>query len=116
MAGMFADVIRDLTALVRDEMALARAEIAEKVDRGTAGIMLLVLGALVFFAVLVAVLRVIVLVLAPLMGEAVAGGIVGGIVLLLGLVLIFWGRSALRAEALKPRRTMESLSHKEPTR
>jgi len=116
MAALFADLVRDLTGLIRNEIALARTELADKADRVTSGVMFLVLGALVFFAVLIAVLRVIVLGLAVVMGEAAAGGLVGGGVFILGGLLIWWGRHALRARSLAPRRTLNSLSHKETTR
>ena len=116
MAALFADLVRDVTELVRNEFALARAELAEKADKVSGGIVLLTVGALVSFAAVIAVLRTLVFMLAAILGEAIAGLIVGGGTLLIGLLLILWGRRAMRARALAPRRTLNALHHEEERR
>src|SRR3546814_19411234 len=88
MTTLFADLVREVTDLVRNEFALARAEFAEKADKVTGGVVLLALGALVFFAAIIAALRAFVFALAEILGEAPAGLVFGGAALLIGLLLI----------------------------
>ena len=116
MATLFADLVQDVTDLVRNEFALARAELAEKADKVSGAIVLLTVGLLVSFAAVTAALRTVVFALSPLIGEGIAGLIVGGGVLLLGLLLILWGRRAMRARALAPRHTMNALHQEEERR
>src|SRR3546814_14541331 len=72
MTTLFADLVREVTDLVRNEFALARAEFAEKADKVTGGVVLLALGALVSFAAIIAALRAFVFALAEILGEATA--------------------------------------------
>ena len=116
MATLFADLVRDATRLVRSEFELARTELGEKADKVSGAIVLLIVGGLVSFAAVTAALRTLVFLLSPLIGEAVAGLIVGGGVLLVGLLLILWGRRSMRARALAPRRTLHTLRHEEQHR
>ncbi|MFN4088957.1 MAG: phage holin family protein [Alphaproteobacteria bacterium] len=116
MATLFADLVRDVTDLVRNEFALARTELAEKCDSVTGAIVLLTVGTLVSFAAILAALRTVVFLLAALIGEAAAGLVVGAAVLLPAMALVIWGRRRLKAEALTPRRTIAALHHEEDRR
>src|SRR3546814_16375684 len=73
MTTLFADLVREVTDLVRHEFALARAEFAEKADKVTGGGVMLALGALVSFEALTAALRAFGFALAGILGEAPAG-------------------------------------------
>lgn len=116
MTTLFADLVHDVTELIRNEFALARAELAEKADKVTGAIVLLAVGTLVSFAAVTAALRTLVFLLAPLLGEGISGLIVGGGVLFVGLLLILWGRRSMRARALAPRRTLHTLESEEERR
>lgn len=111
------ELLRTLTgetsALVRDEIALAKAEATEKVVQAGAGIALLAGGAIVCLAGLLVLLDAAVYGLARLMGTttlpAAAALIVGLATVGIGIVLVLRGRANLRPRNLVPRRTKQSL-------
>ena len=111
------ELLRDLASesaeLVRSEIALAKAEMTEKVSRAGAGMAVLAIGGLVAFAGLLVLLDAAVYALARLISEdglpAVSALLVGLVTTGLGGVLIFRGRSSLRPDNLAPKRTVQSL-------
>lgn len=111
------ELLRDLTdetsALVRDEIALAKAEVMDKVMQARSGGALLVAGAIVCFAGLLVVLDAAVYGLARLMGTtslpAAAALIVGLVTLAIGMGLVLRGRASLQPRNLVPTRTQQSL-------
>ena len=106
---LFSDLARDTSLLIRQEIALAKAEVAGGVANLGLGIGLLVAGALVAFV------GVIVLCLAGVYGLSkvvepwLAALIVGGAVLVLGAALAFMGKGRLSGDKLLPRRTLRTL-------
>lgn len=111
------ELLRDLATesaeLVRGEIALAKAEMTEKVSRAGAGIAMLVIGGVICFAGLLVLLDAAVYALAWLFGveppSALAALAVGLITLAIGGALIVRGRSAFRLNNLAPARTVQSL-------
>lgn len=111
------ELLRGLTdetsALVRDEIALARAEVTDKVVQAGSSIALVAGGAIVCLAGLLTILDAAVYGLARLMGTetlpAAAALIVGLITIGLGIALVLRGRASLRPKNLVPRRTAQSL-------
>jgi hypothetical protein len=79
-------VAEDARDLVRGEVALARAEVEQKVDRITAGVISLFGAMMLAYAGLVIVLIAAAQALARVIPDWAASLIVGGIVLLIGTV------------------------------
>jgi hypothetical protein len=110
LGDLFSDLTREISTLVRNELALARAEMSTKLSRVGRHAGMLALGAVVALAGLFTLAACLVLVLVN------AGMPAWGAALLVGLALAAVGgfmatRSlkALRAEDLTPNETLQSL-------
>jgi hypothetical protein len=110
---LLADLTNESTALVRNEIDLAKAEISEKVTQVGLGIAALAAGGLVLFAGFLVLLDAAVFGLAKLLEPygwpALAALIVAVGTMLVGGIVLMIGRSSLKATSLVPRRTTESL-------
>ena len=112
---LLSQLLRDSTDLVRQEIALAKAEAAETVSKTTAAIVALAIGGAVAFAGFLVLLDAAVYALAELVGPwtedwpAMPSLVVGLVVAVAGIVLISRGARSLSASSLAPRRTVEQL-------
>jgi ABC-type multidrug transport system fused ATPase/permease subunit len=108
LGQLFASASQDLSALVRSEVELAKAEIRQDVRNGAVGAGMF--GAAVFFLLLSAVIGSIALALG-LRALGITTGwaflIVAGVYLLLALILVLIGRSAVR-RIRPPERTIRT--------
>jgi hypothetical protein len=108
----------DTTALVRDEISLAKTEISEKVATTSRNVGYLAAGGLVAYAALVLILQGLSFMLreqfilrgmseanATLLGFLIIGVVVG----LIGAVLIVKALNTLKKESLTPTKTAETL-------
>lgn len=102
-------VAEDARDLVRGEVALARAEIEQKVDRITAGVISLFGAMMLAYAGLVVVLIAAAQALALVMPNWAASLIVGGVILLIGVILAGAARKALSPSAMVPDRTVRNI-------
>jgi hypothetical protein len=115
LPALLSQLMRDSTDLVRQEIALAKAEAAEKVSQTTTAIVALAIGGAVAFAGFLVLLDAAVYALAELVGPwtedwpAMPSLIVGLVVAILGIVLVARGARSLSAGSLAPRRTVEQL-------
>jgi hypothetical protein len=109
VGSLFAALAREASRLIRQEMALARTEMIERLGQAGAGAASLALGGLVLFAGLLGLMAAAVLALALVLPAWAAALIVGGIVFLAGIALLLKGRHDLAARNLVPRRTVRSL-------
>lgn len=106
---LLGDAVNQLTRLVRGEVALAKAEVAQNIKSAALGIGLLV-GALVLALVALNVLAIaLVGALAELMGAGWAGLLVGVVILVVAGILALRGMNALKPENLAPRRTVRNV-------
>lgn len=115
LSELVADLTREASTLVRDEVRLAKVEISEKVDQATGGAVSFLTGALIAFAGLIVLLQAISILLADLIEPWtiqpwVAPMIVGIAVPLIGLLMMQRGRKRLSTEGMAPHRTMHSLN------
>ena len=108
---ILADLVRQSSLLARTEVQLARAELSEKVSQTSAALVLLVCGAALIIPGLVVLFQAAVAALQENAGIPApwAALIVGGSVVVIGLVLLFIGRSRLKVDRLLPTRTVEQL-------
>jgi hypothetical protein len=104
--GILADQTK---ALVNHEVALAKAEAAEKAKTAGKGIAFLAAGGSVAYAGLLAVIAGIILLVGQWVPMWVSALIIGIIVALVGYLLVQKGRNDLKAENLKPQQTAASL-------
>ena len=113
MAGLFSDLWRDSANLIRDEAALAKTEIAEKVAEAGSGIASLAIGGAICFAGFLLVLFAAVGLLAKALPDEhapwLAPLIVGAVVLAAGGILLALGRSKLKGGHFKPTRVARSV-------
>ncbi len=107
--SLLSDAINQLTRLVRGEVALAKAEVAQNMRSAGLGAGLLV-GALVLVFV---ALNVLVFALVAALGELIGPGwsalIVGVVILVVAAILAMRGLNALKPENLAPSRTVRNV-------
>lgn len=103
--------VRQASNLIRDEFALARAEIAEKMEMMTRGATLIGIGAMLVLPALVMILLAIASLLVEEGGlEAwMANLLTGAAALVLGGILAWVGASRFAAKHLAPRETIEEI-------
>jgi protein-S-isoprenylcysteine O-methyltransferase Ste14 len=113
LAALFSDLTRDTVELVRQEIALARAELSQKVGTAQGALASMAVGAAVILAGLFLLLQAVVhglaQVLPPDMAPWLSPLIVGLIVAVIGWAMLKAGKSKLDPDNLVPQRTMDSL-------
>jgi len=113
LMGLFADLWRETTTLVRDEAELAKAELSEKVSKVTTGAGEIAAGGAILFAGFVVLLFAAVGALQLMIQSEhaiwIAPLVVGLVVMIIGYIALSRGKKQMNADALTPHRTMESL-------
>ncbi len=121
LSSLFTTLTREVSELIRQEIALARAEVSEKVSQIEVGAGSLAAGGMIILVGLFFLAEALVFGVAALLqlwvGDVVAAWLapllVGLVIVIVGWVLLAKGRSNLKARNLTPRRTVESLSRDE---
>ena len=113
LIGLFSDLFRETSTLVHEEAELAKAEISEKVSQLGSGVAAIAAGGAILFAgfivLLFAAVNALAMFLPPEHAAWLAPLIVGLLVMIVGYIALSKGRKEMKAESLKPSRTMESL-------
>lgn len=115
MTGVISDIFRDISDLVREEIALAKAEASEKFTKMQVALIAIATGGAVAFAGLIVLLDAAVYALGNVMGPlvqrfpALPALIVGAVVVIAGVIMIKLGADRFSANSLKLTRTMESV-------
>lgn len=113
LTSLISELADESSALVRQEVALAKAEAQEKVNQLTNGIKYLVIGGAILIAGLFYILDAVVYGIARLMPDQyqlwLAALIVGVVVGVIGLVLLKKGEKNVQGTNLQPRRTVRSV-------
>ena len=113
LPSLFSDLARETVDLVRQEMALARAEISQKITSAERGLVALIVGGVIILAGLMLLLQAVVNALGMALPQETAPWlaplIVGAVVAVIGYVMLKGGRSRLQPDNLMPNRTVESL-------
>jgi Putative Actinobacterial Holin-X, holin superfamily III len=99
----------ELTALLRQELALATAEMTRSVRALLGGAASLAIGGAVLYTGLLAMLAAAVIGLATVLQPWLAALAIGAAVTVIGAVLVAVGVRSLDPSSLKPSRTAESL-------
>ena len=102
---------RQFTKLMQDELALAKAELSRNLSRAGVGLALIGAGAILALTALDVLAGALVAYLATTqMSAGTAALLVGGACLAGGIVLALAGRARLRANALVPDQTLNSVT------
>ena len=107
---LFADLAKESSVLVRQEVALAKAELTQKAGEVGKDIGFLAVGGLVLYAGLLAIIAAIIIVLGTVgvpwwLSALLVGLIVAGV----GYFLVQRGLQALKKGNLAPRQTIQTL-------
>jgi len=113
VAGLLSDLASETGLLVRQEIALLKTELHEKLGNLGQGAGAIAAGGLVAFSGWLVLLAAAVLGLSEALAPWLAALIVGIVVVALGAGLLFFGKSRLAADTLVPRRTLNSLREDE---
>ncbi|MCC7547291.1 MAG: phage holin family protein [Burkholderiales bacterium] len=109
---LFSDLTRETLELIRQEIALARAEVSQKISTAEKALVAIAIGAAIILAGLLLVLQAVVngvaLMLPPDQAPWLAPLLVGAIIAAIGYAMIRSGRNHLHPENLAPRRTMRT--------
>lgn len=110
---LLSDLSRETIELVRQEIALGRAEISEKISTAQRGLVSVAIGAAILlagiFVLLQAVVNGVAVVLPPDLAPWLAPLIVGIVIAVIGYIMVKSGSSRLQPDNLMPQRTVDSL-------
>lgn len=113
VTALVSELATETTTLVRQEVALAKAEANEKISQLTSGVKSLVIGGAILIASLFYILDAVVYGIARLMPDEyrlwLGALIVGVVVSIVGLILLKKGQKNVQARNLAPNRTTRSV-------
>lgn len=110
---LLSDLASETILLIRQEMALLKAELQEKFNRLGQGATALGIGALIAYSGWLVLLAAAVLGLATVLPAWLAALIVALVALAIGGALVLIGRNRFDADSLLPRRSLRSLREDE---
>ena len=106
---LLSDAVNQLTRLVRGEVALAKAEVAQNVKNAGLGIGLLAGAAILALVALNVLAAALVAALGALIGAGWAALVVGVVILAVAGILAMRGMNSLKPENLAPSRTLANV-------
>jgi TRAP-type C4-dicarboxylate transport system permease small subunit len=110
LGELFAELSKETTTLVRQEVILAKTEITQKASRVGKDVGFMVAGGFVVYAGFLALLAALIFGLVALGLPAWLSALIVGLVLAAaGYFLIQKGRDALKRDSLAPQQTIETL-------
>jgi fatty acid desaturase len=109
IAALLTDLINQISLLIRQEGLLLRTEMVEAAARAGRGAALIAVGIIFALGGFLALLAAAALGLAIVLPPGLAALIVGVFALALAVILLLVGKRQLNADALTPRRTLNSL-------
>ena len=113
VAALLSDLAGETSTLVRQEIALFKAELSEKLGQIGLGAGALAAGGVIAFSGWLALVAAAILGLSYVLAAWLSALIIGVVVIALGAGLALFGKSRLKADALVPRRTLNSLREDE---
>lgn len=109
----FGELIGDLAtnsaALVRDEIALAKQEMSEKLISFRAGVITIAVSSVILLVGTLTLVAAAVIGLGHLIGPGWSALLIGGVFVLVGGITAMVGLGQLRRTSLKPEQTIETL-------
>jgi apolipoprotein N-acyltransferase len=107
--SLLSDAVNQLTRLVRGEVALAKAEVAQNIRSAGVGIGLLVGAVVLVFVALNVLVFALVAALGELIGPGWSALVVGVVILVVAAILAMRGLNSLKPENLTPSRTVRNV-------
>lgn len=109
IGDLFSELAAETGTLVRQEVALAQAELTRKAATAGKNVGFLAVGGAVAYAALLAIIAGVILALSYFIPPWAAAMLVGGLIGVAAFVLITSALSALKNTDLKPNETVESI-------
>lgn len=110
LGELFSELSRETTTLVRKEVQLAKAELAETGTKVGKNVAYLLVGGAVLYAGFLALMFSLIYALAEWLDSAWLGALlVGVLVAAVGAILVYQGYNQLKQVDLVPERTIETL-------
>ena len=109
LGELFSELSRQTSTLIRQEVALAKAETKQKAAEAGKDIGMMAAGGALAYAGLLALIATAIIALANVLDWWLSALIVGVIVLAVGGLLVQRGMSSLKQGSLAPEQTIESL-------
>lgn len=109
MGRLFRDLADDLSELTRKEIQLAQTETMEKVSHASKAVVSMAAGGFLAYAGLLVLMAAAVMALATFMPYWLSAVVVGGLAVIIGVIMLQSGRSALKNTSITPEKTVDSL-------
>lgn len=109
LGELFSDLTRDMSTLVRQEVALAKTEMTEKASALGKNAAMMVVGGALLYAAFLALVAAAIIALANAMPWWLAAMIVTIIVAIIGGVIALMGIQNLKKTQLAPTKTVETI-------
>ena len=109
LGELFAELARETSTLVRQEVNLAKTEMSQKASRAGRHVGVMAAGGAVAYAGLLAILAALIVLLNNVMPLWLPALLVGIVVAVVGYLLVRRALDALRREDFAPRETIETL-------
>ncbi|MBV9471149.1 MAG: phage holin family protein [Abitibacteriaceae bacterium] len=106
---LFADLSREVSNLVRQEVQLAKTELTEKATQTGKNLVSIVIGGVLAFAGLLGLEAAAILGLARVLPDWGAALLVAVVILIVAMMLVMKGINALKNQDLVPRQTVDTL-------
>lgn len=106
---LFSDLASQSRTLVIQEVALAKAELSQKISQATRGLTYVGIGGAIAYAGFLALVAAAIFGLALYLPAWLSALIVGLVVAIIGYILIQVGLSELKPKDLKPEQTIQSV-------
>ena len=109
MGRLFRELANDLSDLTRKEIQLAQTETMEKVSHASKAVVSMAAGGFVAYAGFLVLLAAAMMGLATFVPYWLSAVIVGALAVIVGLIMVQSGRSALQQTSITPEKTVDSL-------
>lgn len=109
LGELFADLSRQTSQLIHQEVTLAKTEMTEKATNAGKNVGFMAAGGMIVYAGFLALLTTIIILIAKVLPWWLSALIVGVVVLAIGAVLVNMGLQALRHANPAPQETIETL-------
>ncbi|HYP25976.1 MAG TPA: phage holin family protein [Blastocatellia bacterium] len=106
---LLGQLANDSAALVRDEIALAKQEMTEKVSAFKSGVVVLVAGAVIGLLAVLTLLAAAVIGLGNIIGPGYSALLIGVVLAVVAGIICAMGMRRLKETSLKPEQTIETL-------
>jgi uncharacterized membrane protein YqjE len=109
LGTLLGQLARESTTLIHQEVELAKAEVSQKAAQAARSAAMIAVGGLLAYAGLLALLACVIIALAHALPWWLSALIVGVVVIAAGGALIYSGLQGLKPAKLAPRQTLETL-------